>query len=82
MAVFIMSQVNTVQKWTLASVKLQDADTALILSHQALNVQQTSLDFYQYTTGHAWNCTYMEVKTSRKSQADHTTSWVMTHAGL
>ncbi|HKI53375.1 MAG TPA: hypothetical protein VJ987_04570, partial [Anaerolineales bacterium] len=46
-----MSQTKTTKKWTLASVELRDAYTDFILSRQAMNAQQTTLDFYRFTAG-------------------------------
>jgi integrase/recombinase XerD len=39
------------QKWTLASLSLHDAYTDFILSRQAMNCTQTTIDFYSYTAG-------------------------------
>ena len=46
-----MSRTKTTQKWTLASVALIDAYTDFMLSRQAMNAKETTLDYYKYTMG-------------------------------
>jgi site-specific recombinase XerD len=51
MAVFFMPQTAVQQKWTLNSIALRDAYTDFILSRQAMNAAQNTLDFYKHTAG-------------------------------
>jgi integrase len=44
-----MSPTTSQQKWTLASVALHDAHTDFILSRQAMQCSQATLEFYKHT---------------------------------
>ena len=49
--IFMLTKSSTTQQWTLASVALTDAYTDFILSRQAMQCSQATLEFYKYTAG-------------------------------